>query len=178
MRDRGIVPAARWALLVAVGGCTGECVDYAPNATVTSVCWDERENVVELATFARESYCTGTDEKRFTTARVTVGMEEGTCVLQQRQSNHLDSYGRTEGCEPLFEDGTFPTCRDCELRLDVGTTGYTLSLVTDEEFLDGNWSALMLHVLDEGEEVVSVALDMGTAYGPDRIPRSCTFSDD
>ena len=163
------------ALLAVTSGCpqSAYCVDYAPNATVTSVCWDGSERRVQLATFTRMGYCTGSGEKRFALARVEVRPDERACVAETRLSDDPAPYELAEGCAPLFEDSTFPACRDCELRLDVGTTGFTLAFVADDDLPDGNPSALALHLLEDGEDVMILDLGNGIADVTDSTRRSC-----
>jgi len=163
------------ALLAVTSGCpqSAYCVDYAPNATVTSVCWDEGERRVQLATYTRMGYCTGSGEKRFELARVEVRPDERACAAETRLSNDPAPYDLAEGCAPLFDDSSFPACQDCELRLDLGTTGFTLTFVADGSLPDGNPSPLALHLLEDGEEVMILDLGNGIADVTDSTWRPC-----
>lgn len=151
------------ALLAVTSGCpqSAYCVDYGPNATVTSVCWDEGERRIQLASYTRMSYCTGSGEKRFAHARVDLRPDERACAAATRLADDTTPYELAEGCAPLFEDSSFPACQDCELRLRVGTTGLTLVFVADGDPPDGNQSPLVLHILKGGEDLMILDLDLG-----------------
>jgi len=122
---------ALWATLATAGCTEGDyCADVFANAWVTDVGHDQDGRLLTFAVSHSLSYCTGTDEKRYSHERVTVDLETGAVDVEQRFSNDARGYDLLEvgRMRYLYHDGHFgnqSACSDCQLLLEAeGTPRY------------------------------------------------------
>lgn len=123
------------SLTLAATGCEQSqyCADTVPNATVTDVLHDGDRLIVGL--YHSLSYCTGTDEKRFSNERIEVDLGTGEVLVTQRASNERGPLDMPDAGYPLFTDGQFAShhCAGCELVLRSQDQFYTFHFTTFEE---------------------------------------------
>lgn len=98
------------------------CVDVGINATVTDVLHDAPADQVHVSLRRSQSYCTGTDEKRYSVEHLVIDMTSGELVTEQRSTNDPVPFGLPDTCCRLYRDGNFNSsaCPGCELVLRSG----------------------------------------------------------
>lgn len=138
---------------VALTGCTQSeiCADFGPNSTVTDVRYDSEENALTVSYFIHNSYCTGTDEPRYTIRLLTVDLDAMTEDTKEKETQKLDLYPIRDGGEHLFEESRFTagTCNRCELRLNTRDGRYSFDFITGPPY--------------DGEEVMALEIFEGDA---------------
>lgn len=133
------------------------CADVVPNATVTDVVLDEPNERLIVGLYHSLSYCTGTDEKRFSNERIEVDLATGIVSVDQQASNSRGPLPLPEVGYSLFQDGQFGSgsCSGCELVLRAAEGMYTFHFVTHQDFEP----VMSLDVLED--DVVLAAIDIG-----------------
>lgn len=134
------------------------CADYFPNATITDVYYSENEERAFVSLYHHLSYCTGTDEKRFSIELLDIDLAEATFSRQHRTSNSPALFDLSEECCPLFYQGQFASedrCDGCELILNTQGAGYTFHFTTapveSGEVMD-------LEILAQGQPILRFAI--------------------
>lgn len=137
----GMERIAGLALLTAlfIAGCTQQdvCVDVFPNATVTDVLHDESAQRLYVSVLHRLSYCTGSDEKKYSVELIEVDLATGDVQIQQRASNSRAPYDVPDTCCWLFRDGNFTGgegCPGCQLRLYSRDGAYEFLFESDVDW--------------------------------------------
>lgn len=147
-------------LALAASGCEQSeyCADTVSNATVTDVLHDTLGERLIVGLYHSLSYCTGTDEKRFSNERIEVDLATGEVFVAQRASNDRGPLDLPEAGYPLFTDGQFGShhCVGCELVLRSQDQLYTFHFTT---FNDEFGLAMGLEVFQE--DVLLAAIDIG-----------------
>jgi hypothetical protein len=145
------------SLTLAATGCQQSeyCADTVSNATVTDVLHDGDRLIVGL--YHSLSYCTGTDEKRFSNERIEVDLATGEVFVAQRASNDRGPLDLPDAGYSLFRDGQFSShdCVGCELVLRSQDQIYTFHFTTFEELEP----VMGLEVFEE--DVLLTAVDIG-----------------
>jgi hypothetical protein len=133
------------------------CADVAPNATVTDVIHDENEQRLIVGLYHSLSYCTGTDEKRFSNERIEVDLATGAAIVDQQASNARGPLALPEIGYFLYRDGQFGNtpCGGCELVLRSHDGIYTFHFTMLEDFEP----VMTLEVLEE--EAPLAVVDIG-----------------
>ena len=146
-----------FGLALATAGCEQSqyCADTASNATVTNVLLDGDRLIVGL--YHSLSYCTGTDEKRFSNERIEVDLATGEVFVDQRASNTRGPLDLPDTGYPLLRDSQFSThdCVGCELLLRSQDQVYTFQFTTFGELEP----VMGLEVF--AEDVMLAAVDIG-----------------
>lgn len=146
------------ALLSSSTGCTEQnyCGDVSPNAWVSDVLYDDHAETLYVALSHHLSYCTGTDEKKFSHELLTVDLATGGVDVQQRASNDAHGYSVPDRCCALYREGHFAnadTCSACELVLRTNDdTGYAFRFTTREDY-EG---AMVLEITRDDAPVVTI----------------------
>src|SRR5690606_9595613 len=83
------------------------CADVSPNATVTDVVHDQADQRLIVGLYHALSYCTGTDEKRFSNERIEVDLATGEVFVDQQTSNDRGPLAMPEVGSPLYQGGQF-----------------------------------------------------------------------
>ena len=147
-----------WSLMLSAAGCqqSAYCADVVPNATVTDVIHDTGNERLIVGLYHSLSYCTGTDEKRFSNERIEVDLATGDVFVDQQASNSRGPLDLPEVGSPLFRDGQFGgvSCSGCELVLRSQDRLYTFHFVMYDEFepvmslevLDGDTSLVLIDI--------------------------------
>ena len=147
------------SLMLAATGCQQSeyCADVVPNATVTDVIHDTGDGRLIVGLYHSLSYCTGTDEKRFSNERIEVDLATGDVTVDQQSSNNRGPLDLPEVGSPLFRDGQFGgvNCKGCELVLRSQEGLYTFHFVLYDEIEP----VMSLEVL-EGDTALAV-VDIG-----------------
>lgn len=149
------------SFLITAAGCTqsGYCADVFPNATVTDVLLDDAAGQLHVALQHSLSYCTGTDEKRYSLEHITIDLASGAVAFDQRASNSLDPYALPETCCYLYRDGGFGNadCPGCELVLRSRDEQYTAHFVTSG--IDALDPVMTLEVTRAGAPIAVIDID-------------------
>ena len=149
------------SVLIAAAGCTQSeyCADVFPNATVTDVLHDPGADELHVALHHSLSYCTGTDEKRYSLEHITLDLASGEVALEQRASNTLDPYALPESGYYLYRDGGFASadCPGCELVLRSRDEQYTAHFVTGG--MDDLDPVMTLEVARAGTSLAIIDID-------------------
>ena len=129
MRNRILILCG---LALAATGCQQSeyCADTVSNATVTDVL-DAGDRLI-VGLYHSLSYCTGTDEKRFSNERIEVDLATGEVFVAQQASNTRGPLDLPDVGYPLFRDGQFSShdCVGCELVLRSQGQSYTFHFTT------------------------------------------------
>jgi|GEM_PF-2737516 len=132
------------------------CADVSPNAWVSDVLYDDHDAKLYVALTHHLSYCTGTDEKRYSHERITVDLMTGEASFEQRASNDAAGYTLPDRCCALYYDGHFGNadlCSACELVLNSSdAAAYTFRFTTRDDY-EG---AMILDVSRAGEPVTTI----------------------
>ena len=73
---------------VALSGCGADvCVDVAPNATIIDVLHDEQNDLILINLTHNLSYCTGTDEKKYSVEQIQIDLNTAQVTFKQRYVN-------------------------------------------------------------------------------------------
>lgn len=152
------------SLSLAVSACEqGDyCADVEPNATVTDVLHDDAGGGrLIVGIYHSLSYCTGTDEKRFSNERIEVDLATGAVTVDQRASNVRGPLAMPDDGYPLYQGGNFSSshCAGCELVLRSPGGVYTYHFTVLAGVFDGVEPAMALDVLEDGAPLA--AIDIG-----------------
>lgn len=143
----------------AAAGCTQSeyCADVGINATVTDVLHDTLADQVHVSLRHSLSYCTGTDEKRYSMEHLVIDMATGEVTVAQRSTDEPVPFGMPDACCPLYRDGNFnnDSCPGCELVLRSGEGRDTFHFTTA---LPGADEAMLLEVSRDDVPLVRVEI--------------------
>jgi hypothetical protein len=134
------------------------CGDVFPNATVTDVFHEGgASNRLIIGLYHALSFCTGTDEKRFSNERIEVDLNTGEVSVYQKASNNRGPLDMPDVGAPLYRDGHFDSqnCAGCELLLRTSDQIYTIHFTTFQDFDP----AMILEILEE--DVPLAVVDIG-----------------
>lgn len=133
------------------------CADVTPNATVTDVYHDTAGNRLTVGLYHSLSYCTGTDEKRFSNERIEVDLATGEVTVHQQASNVRGALGLPYPGDGLYRRSEFGSsyCTGCELVLRSLDQIYTVHFTTLEDFEP----VMTLEILEE--DVPLAVVDIG-----------------
>ncbi|TNF24135.1 MAG: hypothetical protein EP329_25620 [Deltaproteobacteria bacterium] len=144
------------------------CGDVSPNAWVSDVLYDDRAETLYVALSHHLSYCTGTDEKKFSHELITVDLVTGEATFAQRASNDSRGYSVPDRCCALYYDGHFGNadrCAACELVLNSNdAAAYTFRFTTRDDYM----GAMYLDITRGGEPVVTI--DIGGYRSAVHVP--------
>jgi hypothetical protein len=147
------------SLALAATGCQeGDyCADTVSNATVTDVLHDTVSDRLIVGLYHSLSYCTGTDEKRFSNERIEVDLTTGEVFVDQRASNTRGPLDLPDRGYPLYTNGQFGShhCVGCELVLRSQDQLYTFHFTTFGELEP----VMGLEVFEQ--DVLRAAVDIG-----------------
>jgi hypothetical protein len=125
-------------LSLAASACqqSSYCADVFPNAAVTDVIYDDAEQRLIVGLYHSLSYCTGTDEPRFSNERIEVDLATGDVIVDQETSNSRGPLPLPDAGYFLFRDGQFSNdnCSDCELLLRSPDGMYAFHFTTQADF--------------------------------------------
>lgn len=149
-----------FGLALAATGCQQSeyCADVGANATITDVRHDTAGgDRLIVGLYHSLSYCTGTDEKRFSNERIEVDLATGEVFVDQRASNTRGPLAMPDAGYPLYTDGQFGShhCAGCELLLRSQDQIYTFHFTTLGELEP----VMTLDVFEE--DVLLTTIDIG-----------------